>query len=157
MEYRPYETDEMGVEQPASELASPWSRLAAFITDIAISIAVGTFFAAVGFYIGDVGGAVGLAMVSTFIFIVIQMVLLGRRGQTIGKIAMKVRVVDSVTGGHPGWARIVLLRTIVNGILIGIPAIGGIYFLVDSLFIFRADHRTIHDFIGATRVDRVPN
>ena len=85
--------------------------------------------------------------------------MLATRGQTIGKIIMKIRIVDAVTGEHPGWARLILLRTIVNSVIIGIlnilPGAGVLYFIVDSLFIFRADHRTIHDLIAGTRVDKV--
>ena len=65
---------------------------------------------------------------------------------------MKVRVVDAQTGNHPGWARLVLLRTIVNSIISGVIFI---YWIVDSLFIFRADHRTIHDLYSGTRVVKV--
>ena len=156
MAYRPYETDEMQPEQSATELASPWARLAAWIIDILIYIAVIIPSAAVGFFIvGEEFGAPVFAVVAFIVVFIIQMVLLGSRGQTIGKIALKVRVVDSVTGMHPGWARIVLLRTVVNWVLTSIPFIGGIYWLVDSLFIFREDHRTIHDMIGGTRVDKV--
>ena len=68
---------------------------------------------------------------------------------------MNVRIVDSVTGAHPGWARLILLRVIVQSILTSIPFVGGIYFIVDSLFIFREDRRTIHDMIAGTRVDKV--
>ena len=156
MAYRPYETDEMAGDAPATELASPWARLAAVIIDVLIYIAVVIPSAAIGFFVvGEEFGATVFAVVAFIVVFIIQMVLLGSRGQTIGKIAMKVRIVDSATGMHPGWARIVLLRTVVNGILTGIPFVGGIYWLVDSLFIFRADHRTIHDMIAGTRVDKI--
>ena len=156
MAYRPYEAGEMAAEEPASELASPWVRLAAVIIDGLIYFAVAIVAAIIGFFaIGAETGAVVLAVLAFIIVFVIQMVLLGSRGQTLGKIAMKVRAVDSVTGMHPGWARLVLLRTLLNGILTSIPFVGGIYWLVDSLFIFRSDHRTIHDMIAGTRVDKV--
>ena len=155
MAYRPYEAGEMASEEPASELASPWSRLAAVIIDGLIYLAVAIVAGIIGFVVGELAGAILLALLSALVLLIVQFVLLGSRGQTIGKIAMKVRIVDSVTGAHPGWARIILLRTVVNGILIGIPFVGYAYFLVDSLFIFREDHRTIHDMIASTRVDRV--
>lgn len=146
----------MPVDGPVSELASPWVRLAAWIVDGLIYFAVVVVAAIVGFFLaGGGGGATILAIVAFIIVFVVQLVLLGSRGQTIGKIALKVRIVDSQTGIHPGWARIVFLRTILNGILTGIPFVGGIYWLVDSLFIFRADHRTIHDLIAGTRVDKI--
>lgn len=156
MTYRPYESGEMLADGPATELASPWGRLLAWIIDGLIYFAVAVTAAIVGFF--AIGGEVGAAILAAIAFIVafvVQLTLLGSRGQTIGKIALKVRVVDSVTGMHPGWARIVLLRYILNGVLTGIPFVGGIYWLVDSLFIFRADHRTIHDLIAGTRVDKV--
>ena len=156
MAYRPYESDEMPVEEPTSELASPWVRLVAWIIDGLIYFAVAGVAAIIGFFaVGGETGAAILAVAGFIVIFVIQLVLLGSRGQTIGKMALKVRIVDSETGIHPGWARIVFLRTILHGILTGIPFVGGIYWLVDSLFIFRADHRTIHDLIASTRVDKV--
>ena len=180
MAYRPYETDEMQPEQPATNLASPWARLAAWIIDILIyfvitmvAVIIGIVIAGVGFsdladfdtaiFFGAIAVVVGLTLLSFLVVFIVQMVLLGTRGQTIGKIAMKIRIVDAQTGEHPGWARLILLRTIVNSLIIGalnaIPVVGqglgGAYFLVDSLFIFRADHRTIHDMIAGTRVDKI--
>ena len=96
-----------------------------------------------------------MGIVIVIALIVIQLVLLGTRGQTIGKIAMKIRIVDAQSGAHPGWARLILLRAIVNGILTSIPFLGTVYWIVDSLFIFRSDHRTIHDLYSGTRVVRV--
>ena len=117
---------------------------------------------------------IGILLLSTFLALFItQMVLLAKRGQTIGKILMKIRVVDATTGEHPGWVRLVLLRTILNSLISSvlsaiplfviplgaIPFVGEVpsfaYFLTDSLFIFRDDRRTIHDLIAGTRVDKV--
>ena len=163
MAYRPYESGEMAADEPASELASPWARLAAVLIDglfylVVLVIAAIAAFGFVFFVLALAGlETIVLALVLALLLIsfILQMTLLATRGQTIGKIVMKVRIVDSVTGMHPGWARLVLLRTVVNSIIIGIPFIGGAYFLVDSLFIFREDHRTIHDMIASTRVDKV--
>jgi uncharacterized RDD family membrane protein YckC len=46
----------------------------------------------------------------------------------------------------------VLLRAILGGIIGAIPYLGGIYGLVDALFIFRDDRRCVHDHIAGTRV-----
>ena len=159
MAYRPYESDDMSADEPTSELASPWARLAAVIIDWLIYLVVaaigflGTYFAAGPWQSERIMVPVLLGLL--LLTVLVQLVLLGSRGQTVGKIVMKVRIVDSVTGMHPGWARIILLRTVVNGILRAIPGVGFAYYLVDSLFIFRADRRTIHDFIAGTRVDKV--
>lgn len=93
----------------------------------------------------------GLAVVGGVLFIVIlivQLVLLTKRGQTIGKIAAGVKIVKIATGQNGGFVTNVLLRGLVNGLLGMIP----FYALVDILFIFRGDRRCIHDFIAGTKV-----
>ena len=176
MAYRPYDSGEMASEEPATELASPGVRLVAWLIDVMIYFAItvvaliiGIAIAGVGFsdltnldagfFLGAVAVVVVLTLLALLVLFIVQMVLLATRGQTIGKIIMKIKIVDAQTGQHPGWARLILLRTIVNSIIISVlnvlPGAGGAYFLVDSLFIFRADHRTIHDFIAGTRVDKV--
>ena len=150
-----YQPDAMGVS--TSQLASPWARLAAVIIDVLLyAVLSGVLFFILEVASKQDPAVTGFTIIgANLALFVIQMVLLGMRGQTIGKILLRVRIVDAQTGGHPGWARIVLLRTVVNWILSGIPFIGWIYWLVDSLFIFRADHRTIHDMIAGTQVDKV--
>ena len=163
MQYREYQSDDLPPNQSASELASPWARLAAVIIDGLIYIAVVVAFAIIAALTLSSNQSdeefplaiILAAAVAVIIVLIIQMVLLGTRGQTIGKIALKIRIVDAQTGAHPGWPRLVLLRAIVNGILTGIPFLGGIYWIVDSLFVFRADHRTIHDLYSGTRVDKL--
>ena len=150
-----YQPDAMGVS--TSQLASPWARLAAVIIDVLLyAVLSGVLFFILEVASKQDPAVTGFTIIgANLALFVVQMVLLGARGQTIGKILLRVRIVDAQTGGHPGWARIVLLRTVVNWILSGIPFIGWIYWLVDSLFIFRADHRTIHDMIAGTQVDKV--
>ncbi len=161
MQYRAHDSGDLPPVEHTTELASPWARLAAVIIDgliVGIPGAIFWVLAIASLISEEDEGSLALALagfVIIIVIIVIQMVLLGTRGQTIGKIAMKIRIVDAQTGDHPGWARLVLLRTIVNGILASIPFLGTIYWLVDSLFIFRADHRTIHDLYSGTRVDKL--
>ena len=151
MQDRDYESGELPPVEQTSELASPWARLAAVIIDgliVGIPGAIFWLLAFAALISEEDEGSLALILAGLVILIaiiVIQMVLLGTRGQTIGKIALKIRIVDAQSGVHPGWARLVLLRAIVNGILTSIPFLGTIYWIVDSLFIFRADHRTIHD------------
>lgn len=171
MQYREYQSNDLPPAQPASELASPWMRLVAVIIDILIYVGVSIIAVIVGlllfpedaiFSSDDLGteanmGFIILVAGANIVTFIVQCVLLGTRGQTIGKIALSIRIVDTQTGDHPGWARLVLLRAILNGILTSVPFLGFIYFLVDSLFIFREDHKTIHDLYSGTRVDRVTN
>ena len=95
-----------------------------------------------------IGALVGLYVL---VFVVLQIVFLSTRGQTIGKRAMKIRIVK-LDGSAPGFVHAVLLRVIVNALPSAIPVVGGLYGLTDILFIFRTDHRCIHDHIAGTRV-----
>ena len=177
MAYRPYESDEMAADGPASELASPRVRLVAWIIDVLIYSVVAFVALLAVLFIGLTerkcnqfliietcndnfsGVGLGLFILALLVVFIVQLALLATRGQTIGKIIMKIRIVDAQTGRHPGWARLILLRIIVNSVIIVIlnilPGAGVLYFVVDSLFIFRAGHRTIHDLIAGTRVDKV--
>ncbi len=179
MAYRPYESGEMSAAEPTSELASPWIRLVAWLIDVLIYFVITMVAVMIGVAIAGLGLSdlvnfgddfflalafvIGITLLAFLVVFIVQMVLLATRGQTIGKIIMKIRIVDAQTGAHPGWARLILLRTIVNGLISGalnvIPVVGqglgGLYFIIDSLFIFRSDHRTIHDLIAGTRVDKV--
>ena len=179
MAYRPYESGEMTEGEPASELASPWIRLVAWLIDALIyflvtmvAVMIGVAIAGLGFsdlvdfadgFFRAIVLVIVLTLLAFLVIFIVQMVLLATRGQTIGKIIMKIRIVDAQTGEHPGWARLILLRTIVNGLISGVlnaipvvgQGLGSLYFIIDSLFIFRADRRTIHDLIAGTRVDKV--
>lgn len=93
----------------------------------------------------------GLAGLLVIVVVVLQLYLLATRGQTLGKRWMKIRIVK-LDGSNPGFVGAVLLRAFVNGLITAIPYLGGIYGLVDALFIFRDDRRCIHDLIAGTRV-----
>jgi uncharacterized RDD family membrane protein YckC len=77
-----------------------------------------------------------------------QIVLLARRGQTIGKLLLGVRIVRKSTGENGGFVVNVLLRSVLNALLNMNP----FYFLVDSCLIFREDRRCLHDLIADTVV-----
>jgi len=92
-----------------------------------------------------------LGVIYFLTLLVITLRLLGRQGQSLGKKWAKVRIVR--TDGSPAsLGRLVGLRYIVNAIPSAIPMVGGIYGLVDILFVFRGDRRCIHDMIADTKV-----
>jgi len=93
-------------------------------------------------------GLVGLWVIAVGVY---QIYLLSTRGQTVGKRWMKVRVVK-LDGSLPGFVHAVLLRVFVNGLIGAVPYLGGVYGLVDILFVFREDRRCLHDLIASTRV-----
>jgi uncharacterized RDD family membrane protein YckC/DNA-directed RNA polymerase subunit RPC12/RpoP len=86
------------------------------------------------------------------VILIIQMVLLSTRGQTLGKMAAGVRIVRYSDGGDVGFVTAVLLRWIVPGLIGAIPVVGGLFGLLDVLFIFGEERRCIHDYIAGTKV-----
>jgi len=97
-------------------------------------------------------GLVGLAVVMLLGLVVVNIVMLAKRGQTIGKRLMAIRIVDVERDVNPGWVRTIILRGVVNGLISGVPVLGVLYTIVDILFIFGQERRCIHDLIATTRV-----
>lgn len=80
--------------------------------------------------------------------------LVATNGQTIGKRMVGIKVVR--TDGSPAsFARIFLLRNVVNFLPTLLPFIGLLYqLLIDPLFIFQDSRRCLHDMIAGTTVVR---
>ncbi len=81
-----------------------------------------------------------------------QVVLLSLRGQTIGKIICRIRIVLASSGAPAGFLNAVVLRGFLASLPTGIPILGLLYYLIDICFIFGAERRCLHDYIGGTRV-----
>jgi uncharacterized RDD family membrane protein YckC len=94
------------------------------------------------FYVGVLGALAVLA---------IDLVLLSRNGQTIGKKLLGIKVVR-VDESPVSLPRVFLLRYVFNTFLTLIPVAGPLYSLVDSLMIFSESRRTVHDRIADTIV-----
>jgi uncharacterized RDD family membrane protein YckC len=90
-------------------------------------------------------GAVMLAL------LVVNIVLLHRNGQTIGKRTMGIKVVMS-NGNRIGVLRIFFLRFLPVAILGAIPLAGFVIGLLDPLLIFRESRQCLHDSIADTIV-----
>jgi uncharacterized RDD family membrane protein YckC len=84
---------------------------------------------------------------------VVTITFVSRYGQTIGKRLVGVKVVRN-NGERASLGRIFWLRNVVSALPALIPVVGGIYGLVDTLFIFGDSRRCIHDLIGDTKVVR---
>lgn len=95
--------------------------------------------------------AVAIGFVS---FVLIQGWFLHTSGQTIGKKVIGIRIVD-IDGKVPPITRMLGLRYLPTQLAALIPVVGGFYALVDVLFIFRQDHRCLHDLVAGTRVVKV--
>ncbi len=93
------------------------------------------------------GALIGLVL-WVIIFTAVQWTYLSTRGQTLGKMMLKIKIVRFTDGTNGGFVPNVLLRGILNGILSMVP----FYSIVDICFIFRQDRRCIHDLIANTVV-----
>ncbi|HEX2860993.1 MAG TPA: RDD family protein, partial [Lacunisphaera sp.] len=145
------------------EPASRWLRLAAHIIDSLI----GAVFLGPGIAIMFITGAFanpdapnpammmaafGALAIGGLLLLGIQIYLLSTRGQTMGKMAVGVKIVNFEDEQNPGFVKAFLLRLFVNGLIGAVPFLGMIYSLVDICFIFRDDRRCIHDLIAGTKV-----
>jgi uncharacterized RDD family membrane protein YckC len=128
-----------------ANLASRLTRLIAFFVDLLLF----AFVAGIGRAAGRSDGE-ALAGLLLIALLVLQVILLGRDGQTVGKKLLAVRIVDADTRQHAGFFKTVVLRVVLNGLLSLIPGYG----LVDALLIFRDDRRCLHDLIAGTVVVR---
>jgi uncharacterized RDD family membrane protein YckC len=96
----------------------------------------------------------GLMFVTLFIGWVIWNLFTWKTGQTPAKRLLQQVVVDAKTGEVFTWSRMALREFAVKGAagnIIG-GATNGISFVVDSLFVFRDDRRTVHDLIVGSKV-----
>jgi uncharacterized RDD family membrane protein YckC len=86
-----------------------------------------------------------------------QWYLVVTKGQTLGKRIVKTKIlkidgsnVDFVSGVVLRYWVVMTLSLVCN--LINLAAVGGLFGLVDALFVFRSDRRTVHDLIAGTKV-----
>lgn len=91
----------------------------------------------------------GISGVLLLLLFAYTIYLLSVKGQTLGKKMLGIRIVNNLDDSNAGFVRAFLLRGLVNGL---IGAIVPFYWLVDICFIFNAERRCLHDFIGGTRV-----
>lgn len=144
-------------------LAEWWKRLVALIIDwIVVSVPVGIILTVLvagafsqttfdpetgeitggeGAFFGSVFGGYGVALLIPFLY---QWLMNGSsKGQTLGKMALKIQVRDATTGGPIGMGRS-LLREIVR---YGLSAVTcGIGWLLDGLWpLWDNKRQTLHD------------
>lgn len=142
-------------------LADRGTRLVAAIVDGVIMVIVGfPVIFGVGFLIGSVmgdgfvaqllsqlvGGLVGIG-----IFLAVNGYFLNANGQTIGKLIMKIKIVND-DGTKPAFGHLVMFRYGVTWLIGLIPLLGGLYGLINVLAIFRESRKCLHDDIAKTMV-----
>ena len=162
----PYAAPEADVQVDANatgELASRGARfvgalvdgLAMFAVMIPILLMTG-FFATALEGDGSVGSgimeALAIFVFSVVVFLLINGYPLAKRGQTVGKMVAKTRIVSIKDGKILSLGSVVGLRYVPVWVISQIPLVGALFGLIDSLFVFRDDRRCIHDLIAGTRV-----
>ncbi|MCU0707398.1 MAG: RDD family protein [Pirellula sp.] len=95
------------------------------------------------------GGMIGIG-----IFVAIQGYFLATRSQTIGKMAVKTKIVSD--SGQPlTFAELYFKRYLILQVASLVPFIGGFVGLADALAIFRANRKCLHDDIAGTKVIKI--
>ena len=128
------------------DLASPQERLTAFAIDMAAYAGAG-FAGWVAFHaLGPLGWLAYYGIpASVFAY---QMWSLSEKGQTIGKQAMGLRIVNSTDGGNPGFVKSVVLRDWVSKVL----TVTGLGQVLNIAPIFWNPRRCLHDYLAGTLV-----
>jgi uncharacterized RDD family membrane protein YckC len=88
-----------------------------------------------------------ISVMLEFLVVGFNMFYLARDGQSLGKKATHIRIVNA-DGSKASFVKLVFLRGMLAGVLGLIP----FFSMADALFIFRNDRRTIHDMIAGTIV-----
>jgi len=122
--------EEENLDAPALQLASPQARLGAYLVDL------------------------GLLLVTFVVGWLIWSFFTWQTGQTPAKRLMRQVVIDTRTGRPFSWVQMLLREFVLKGVAGGIAssATSGVTFVIDSLFIFREDRKTIHDMIIQSKV-----
>ena len=140
-----------GVDQNVLELAGIGRRFGALLIDVVIlSIPIGIFFALAAVAIASTNNANLVWIQFGFfavipLYIVYEALMLGTRGQTLGKMALKIKVVradgTAITSGQ-AWGRSFMRQILASCLSIFnyLPAF------------FTKDRTCLHDLVANTRV-----
>ena len=158
-----YETPKADLEirdSNSAMLAERKDRFLAALVDAVIGLAIAVpFMLLAGPYLGfesleSQPGYDYLIPASIFgftMFIVCHGYLLSKYGQTIGKKALKIKIV-SIEDSRVSLSKLLLLRYFPITLVTLIPIAGNFLPAIDALFIFRKDRRCVHDLIAGTKV-----
>ena len=161
----PATTSEEAGTPDGPELAGRGVRLGAYLVDSLILVIVFLVVVASGFWmtfddiiqmgtLPSTNDVLQVMIVFIVVFMVINGYLLVMRGQTVGKLMLGIRIIDSTTGGNVSAGKVLGLRYIAFFGLqtIPVPGMRELVSLLDALFIFRDDRRCLHDLLAGTKV-----
>jgi len=135
------------------QLASIGDRFLAYLLDAIIWIAPFLFFLLALFTLMESFTLnwifLIILVIILILIIVLNIILVLKRSQSIGKYLMNIYVYDLETNKRMGFWKYALLRKLVTKEIIpAVPFFGFFYTVVDIIFIFRDDHRAVHDHMS---------
>jgi uncharacterized RDD family membrane protein YckC len=150
------------VDNVPGTLAGRWQRIGAVLLDGLVgAVWVVPLWFIFGVWDGLTHGhrqplhiTILLAVLNYAFFALVNGYFLKKSGQTIGKKIAGIRIA-TLDGGIPELWKLLVLRVGLISFVALIPFIGAILCLIDDLFIFKDDRRTVHDLIAGTKVVRV--
>lgn len=90
--------------------------------------------------------------------LVIQLFLLAKRGQSLGKLALGIRILDYHSKKIPSALNIIGLRTLLFNFSYNLPFIGLMILIADiALLLFAPENRSLHDKVANTYVVKADN
>jgi uncharacterized RDD family membrane protein YckC len=158
---------------PDADLADRGLRLGAFVIDYILSVLatlpgfliLGPTFLSIfvtaasgqqpdfsALQAGSLMSGLLVLALGSLILLVIQVIMLSTRGQTIGKRMLGIRVVRHPDGSQAGFLHGWLLRNFIPFLIQLVPWIGFAFWIVDACFIFTQERRCLHDLIAGTKV-----
>ena len=137
-------------------LASLGARLAAALIDglaavvILLPLFVSIFFVGEGSTMSSAGVLfTAVSGIGFLVFAIYQLRMVVQQGQTLGKKAMNIRIVNYSDGQIPAAGRLLGMRYFLNSFLGNLIPF---YAVVDVLLIFGSERRCIHDYLAGTKV-----
>lgn len=141
--------------QQGIELAGRMERLGAAFIDGMISIVlVLPVMYLVGYFdhpSESFLATLGMQAASLALYFLVNGYFLKQTGQTLGKKMLGIKITD-MHNNVPPLLRILTLRYLPWSAIAAVPVVGLFIPMIESLFIFRADRRCLHDLIAGTRV-----
>lgn len=93
----------------------------------------------------------GMQAASLALYFLVNGYFLKQSGQTLGKKMLGIKITD-MHNNVPPLLRILTLRYLPWSAIAAVPVVGLFIPMIESLLIFRADRRCLHDLIAGTRV-----
>lgn len=143
------------IDARTAPIADPARRIYARAIEVAIPMGLGVVVSLLGVALGSQGivraGAL-VAVLSSLGMVLLNAVLLTRRGQTLGKIPLGL-VVTRVDGTLPGFARGFVLRELAPIVIGALPVIGFLFGVLDAaMMLWTERRRSLHDELTDTLV-----